>query len=164
MTQITPHPAESGHPSVPALLHRFRIVAEVAPDILIDAAGGGELDFIPITGGPGSGDIRGEIIPGGGDWCLLKSPGSYRVEARYGIRTESGSYIDVYNVGILTRPHEGADTPGRTQEYFVTTPVFRTTDPTLAWLTQSVFIGHAAAGSGATTIDVFEVLAPALSV
>ena len=164
MTQITPLAADSAPPSVPALRHRFRIVAKVAPDILIDAAGGGELDFIPITGGPVSGDVRGEIISGGGDWCLLKSPGSYRVEARYGIRTESGSYIDVYNVGVLTSPEEGAVTPGRTHEYFVTTPVFRTTDPALAWLTQSTFVGHAAAHEGATTIDVFEVLAPALSV
>ena len=163
MTQLTPLPAESGHTSAPALRYRFRIVAEVAPDIPIDAAGGGELDFIPITGGRVTGDVRGEIISGGGDWCLLKAPGSYRVEARYGVRTESGSYLDVYNVGILTRPDEGADTPGRTHEYFVTTPVFRTTDPALAWLTRSVFIGHASAGDGATSLDIYEVMAPALT-
>lgn len=145
---------------MPALRYRFRIVAEVAPDISIDTSANGELVFIPITGGPVTGDLSGSIVAGGGDWCLNRSPGTYRVEARYGIRSEAGSYIDVYNVGILTRPEEGADTPGRPAEYFLTTPVFRTSDPQLAWLTQTVFVGHATATGSATTIDVFEVLAP----
>lgn len=159
MTQITS--STHGLPSVaPALKFRFRIVAEVAPDIPLDTTSAGELLFIPITGGPVTGDLEGSVVGGGGDWCLHKSPGTYRVEARYGVRTTGGAYVDVVNTGILTRPDEGARTPGRPFEYFMTTPEFRTTDPDLAWLTRSVFVGRAFAAGGATTIDIFEVLAP----
>ncbi|EMY35798.1 hypothetical protein D477_002371 [Arthrobacter crystallopoietes BAB-32] len=139
---------------------RFSIVAEVAPSVSLDETAAGELGFIPITGGTVAGDLEGSVIGSGGDWCLIKSAGTYRVEARYGIRTTEGAYVDVVNTGILTRPGEGAHTPGRGGEYFMTTPVFRTTHPALAWLTHSVFVGHAVAGDGATSIDVFEVIVP----
>jgi len=160
MTQITSTSSQATADSYPGLSFRFRIVAEVIPFLPIDETAAGELGFIPITGGTVTGDLTGTVVAGGGDWCLIKSPGTYRVEARYGIRTAEGAYIDVVNVGILTRPDEGAVTPGRPGEYFLTTPAFRTVDPALAWLTQSVFVGHAKAGDGATTIDVFEVVAP----
>ena len=161
MTQITSTLGTRGT-QLPGLQYRFSIVAEVAPNIPLDSTEAGELGFIPITGGPVSGDLEGSVVSGGGDWCLRKAPGTYRVEARYGIRTTAGSYIDVYNTGILSRPEEesGAMNHGRPREYFMTTPVFRTTDPELAWLTRSVFVGQAVASDGATTIDVFEVLLP----
>lgn len=143
----------------PGLQYRFSIVAEVDPSIPLDTTDRGELGFIPITGGPVTGDVEGEVVSGGGDWCLNKSPGTYRVEARYGIRTTSGAYVDVHNTGILLRPDEGAEGT-RSAEYFMTTPVFRTTDPAFAWLTQSVFVGQAVASGEATRIDVFEVLLP----
>lgn len=160
MTQITTVGPNINAAPRPNLQFRFRIVAEVAPFETIDEAGSGELGFIPITGGTVTGDLAGTVVGSGGDWCLIKSPGTYRVEARYGIRTAAGAYIDVFNAGILTRPEEGAHTPGRPCEYFMTTPVFRTNDGSLAWLTQSVFVGHATAGDGATSIDIYEVLAP----
>lgn len=160
MTQITSTVPDVVAASRPKPRFRFRIVAEVAPFEPIDEAASGELGFIPITGGTVTGDLTGTVVGSGGDWCLIKSPGTYRVEARYGIRTATGAYIDVFNTGILTRPEEGAHTPGRSGEYFMTTPIFRTADASLAWLTRSVFIGHAVAGDGATSIDIFEVLAP----
>lgn len=35
-----------------------------------------------MTGRPVTGDIVGEIVPGGGDWCLVRKDGTFEVEAR----------------------------------------------------------------------------------
>lgn len=161
MTQTTS--SQKGPFPAPELRYRFTISAEVAPGLPLDTAAAGELSFIPITGGAVIGDLQGSVVPGGGDWCLKKSPGSYRVEARYGIRTAAGSYVDVHNTGILVRAQDDPGKPdsGAGEEYFMTTPVFRTVDPQLAWLTESLFAGRATAREGATVIDVFELLLPA---
>ena len=59
--------------TAPLLRFSFRVVAYVAPGIPIERRGGETLEFIPITGGPVSGEVDGEIIPGGGDWCVTRS-------------------------------------------------------------------------------------------
>ena len=138
--------------SAPSLRPCFTVVAHVDPAIPLEKRGDDTLTFIPITGGPVSGDIEGEIVPGGGDWCLERADGSYDVEARYLIRTTSGDVIDVVNVGVV-RPSEADE-----EEYFLTTPRFRTVAPSLHWLTRSMFVGKAYAHAGDTTIDIFEVL------
>lgn len=140
---------------LPSLRFSFRIDAEVAENIPLDARSTGELGFIPITGGTVTGALSGTVTPGG-DWCLQKDEDTYRVEARYGILLQGGAYIDVHNIGILcSRP---ARSGGQAAEYFVTTPVFRTADPELEWLNRAVFVGHARELEGITRIDVFEVV------
>lgn len=136
----------------PSLRPCLTIAARVDPGIPIEKRGDDTLEFIPITGGPVTGDIEGEIIPGGGDWCLARADGSYDVEARYLIRTSDGDVIDVVNVGVVRPPH------GEGEEYFLTTPRFRTVAPALQWLTRSMFVGRAYARSDSTVIDVYEVL------
>jgi hypothetical protein len=133
--------------AAPALRYRFRITALVDPGIPIEHRGDETLEYIPITGGPVTGDIEGAIIPGGGDWCLVRPDGTFEVEARYLIRTADGDVIDVVNVGVV----RDAD------DYFLTTPRFRTVAPALNWLTRSVFVGRAHSNPNDTTIDVYEV-------
>lgn len=166
MTQITSTPdsgaAGTAGPVIgrgrPALRYAFSIRAEVDPHLPIVQRDAESLEFIPITGGPVRGELAGEIVPGGGDWCLARADGAYNVEARYGIRTDSGAYVDVVNVGVLR--HLPGETGGsQDMGYFMTTPTFRTTAPGLQWLTLSAFVGQARTEGTATTIDVYEVLA-----
>ncbi|MFS0734134.1 DUF3237 family protein [Microbacterium sp. 1P10UB] len=141
--------------TAPLLRFSFRVVAYVAPGIPIERRGGDTLEFIPITGGPVSGEVEGEIIPGGGDWCVTRSDGAYEVEARYLIRTAAGDIIDVFNVGVVRpAPADVIDGP----EYFQSTPRFRTVAPDLQWLTRSVFVGRAHSHGDDTTVDIYEVL------
>ena len=143
----------------PALRFVFRIDAEIAENIPIDERAGGELGFIPITGGTVSGALAG-VVTAGGDWCLQRDEETYRVEARYGLRLDGGAFVDVHNVGILNQRPRGAHGAGPDVEYFMTSPVFRTVDADLGWLNHSVFVGHARELEGLTRIDVFEVLLP----
>ncbi|AOX45892.1 DUF3237 domain-containing protein [Microbacterium sp. BH-3-3-3] len=138
--------------STPSLRPAFTVVARVDPAIPLERRGDDVLTFIPITGGPVSGDVEGEIVAGGGDWCLERADNSYDVEARYLIRTTDGDVIDVYNVGVV-RPPEGDH-----EEYFLSTPRFRTVAPSLQWLTRSMFVGKAFSHADATTVEIFEVV------
>lgn len=142
----------------PVLRHVFTIVAEVAEPEVLERRGEDTLEFIPITGGRVTGTLIGTVVPGGGDWCLVRSDDVYRVEARYLIRTDAGELVDVHNVGYMR--HVTGDTGDWTaMRYFQSTPVFRTASPRLQHLTNTVFVGRAHAGRTATSIDVFEVLA-----
>lgn len=166
MTQITSSPGTDGTVAPepvtgrgrPVLRFAFSIRAEVDPHLPIVHRDAESLEFIPITGGPVRGALTGEIVPGGGDWCTVRADGAYNVEARYGIRTTAGAYVDVVNVGVLRHlPGETGGPPD--MGYFMSTPTFRTVDPSLQWLTRSVFVGQARTEGTATTIDVYEVLA-----
>lgn len=143
--------------AAPSLRFSFRIVARVDAGIPVERRGGDTLEFIPITGGPVSGEIDGDIVPGGGDWCLVRADGTFDVEARYLIRTTGGDVIDVLNVGVV-RESTGRDDAHGADVYFLTTPRFRTVSPDLAWLTRSVFVGRAYAHEHDTTVDIYEVL------
>lgn len=140
-------------PALPELKFAFTIVAEVDPGLPIERRGNDELEIIPITGGSVTGSINGVVHPGGADWCRQRAGGVFDVEARYWFRTDSGAIVDVVNVGHIA-PGEGDRL-----SLFMTTPVFRTVDPELQWLTQRVFVGRAEAFGTHTTIDVFEVVA-----
>lgn len=145
--------AMSEPPKLPELKHVFTIVAEVDPDLPIEARGDGTLSIIPITGGSVRGVLNGDVQAGGADWCRERSDGAFDVEARYWIRTDAGAIIDVVNVGHIA--------PGPDSErlgLFMTTPQFRTVDPELQWLTQAVFVGRAEAFGTHTTIDIFQVI------
>ncbi|WP_245907260.1 DUF3237 family protein [Leucobacter massiliensis] len=145
--------APAAAPAAPALEHACTIVAEVAPGLPVERRGADMLEIIPITGGTVTGRISGRVEPGGADWCRERADGAYEVEARYWFRTDSGSVVDVVNVGRIA---PGA--PGERHGLFMSTPQFRTLDPELQWLTQRVFVGRAEAFGTHTTIDVFEVV------
>ncbi|MEP6842787.1 MAG: DUF3237 family protein [Pseudolysinimonas sp.] len=144
-------------PDAPQLRYAFRIIAKVGEYLPLEQRDREILEFIPIVGGSVSGDITGEVLNGGGDWCRTRADDAYDVEARYLMRTTSGAVIDVVNVGIL-RHLAGEPSESEQMGYFLTTPRFRTVAPELQWLTRSVFVGRATAGTDSTTIDVFEVL------
>jgi hypothetical protein len=142
----------------PDMRHAFTIVAEVTAPEVLERHGDASLEYIPITGGHVTGTLTGAVVPGGGDWCLVRSDGVFRVEARYLIRTDAGELVDVHNVGYL-RHVAGETGDWAAMRYFQSTPVFRTVSPRLQHLTNTVFVGRGRTGPAATTVDVFEVLA-----
>lgn len=151
-----PLPGVAG--SAPALRYAFTIVAKVDPHIPLIGRPTEQIELIPITGGEVSGELAGEVMPGGADWCTARSDEAFQIEACYGIRTHDGHYVDVVNGGILR--HLDGETGDPTQmRYFMTSPVFRTAAPELQWLTRSAFIGRAAVFDGNTSIDVYEITA-----
>lgn len=57
---------------------------------------------IPITGGTFSGpNIKGEVLPGGEDWQLVRPDGDTELNARYLLKTDDGYTIQVINRALI---------------------------------------------------------------
>ena len=95
----------------------------------------GERAIVPITGGSFFGDgIRGEVMPGGADWQLIRADGVQEIVARYTIRTDDGQIIFVDNQGISHTDEEGV-------RYRMTAPKFHAPQGPYDWLNKNIFVG-----------------------
>jgi Protein of unknown function (DUF3237) len=133
--------------SVPKL--EFVLAARVTVDQpldLGDVAKGGRR-IVPITGGEFAGpQIRGAVLPGGGDWQVLRHDGVAELEARYTLSTDDGALIYVRNLALRHGPPEiiAALAAGRPVDpasyYFRGATFFETSAARYAWLTKTVIV------------------------
>lgn len=57
---------------------------------------------IPITGGTFAGPkVKGEVLPGGEDWQLVRPDGDTELNARYLLKTDDGIVIQVINNALI---------------------------------------------------------------
>ena len=109
--------------------------------------------FIPITGGEFEGEgIKGDVIPGGADWQLVRPDGVTEVKAIYAIRTDDGAVINVDNRGLV-HVEDGSG-------YVRTVPTFQAPKGKYDWLNKRIFAGTITPSvrEGFVTIRVFKVL------
>jgi len=96
---------------------------------------GKRTEIWPIVGGRFEGKgIRGVVIPGGGDFPVLRPDGVEVIDALYRLRTDDGVTIIIHNVG-LTYP--GAR-PG--DEHYRLAPQFIAPVGKYDWLNRNLFI------------------------
>jgi hypothetical protein len=117
--------------------------------------------FVAITGGTVDGPrLRGEVLAGGGDWYVERE-GVATLDARYLIRADDGTVIDVANRGIwradpdVARRLDAGDPVKESDYYYRTSPVFRTERGRHHWLTETVFVGLAREDHGDIYIRFF---------
>ncbi|WP_405970492.1 DUF3237 domain-containing protein [Streptomyces sp. NBC_00988] len=87
---------------VPELEHVLtsRVVVEPAPLRLGNVGEMGQRLMLNIKGGDFEGPkLRGTILPGGGDWPLIRPDGVGLTDARYTYLTDDGVLINIYNTG-----------------------------------------------------------------
>ncbi len=136
-------------PEPPELEFAFEIQVQVAdPVVVADLPSGQRRRIIDILGGTVEGpEIRGEVLPGGADWQLIRqSDGFTDIDARYTIRTDDGHLIYVSNIGIRHAPPQVMSRLNAGEEvdqsliYFRAIPTFETEAPGLDWLMRHVFV------------------------
>jgi hypothetical protein len=95
----------------------------------------------PIAGGHFEGPrLRGRVLPGGGDWTLLRSDGVLELDLRVTLQTDDGVLIHMTSFGLRHGPPEvlaalvRGDHVDPSTYYFRTTPRFETGDPRYAFL------------------------------
>lgn len=102
----------------------------------------------PITGGTFTGDrLRGKVLPGGGDWGLVRADGVLELDLRITLETDDGALIHMTFDGVRHGPPEVIAALGRGEQvdpasyYFRTVPRFETAAPQYAFLNRIVAIG-----------------------
>ena len=93
--------------------------------------------LIPIVGGTFEGPgLRGEVLPGGWDWQIVRDDGCRMLTADYFIRTDDGVPLHIVNKGTICPPD--GDGPRRP---FVTHPVIEAPNGKYEWLNKAMFLG-----------------------
>jgi hypothetical protein len=137
--------------AAPSLRHLFHIRAEqLTPHDGGESALGRRIWNAP-SGGLFMGErLRGEVVPGGGDWMLVRRDGVMAVDARVCLRTDDGAVIHMSYGGRIRIPESllaEARAPSRRRlidpsaYYFRTTPVFETGSARYGWLNDIVCVG-----------------------
>ncbi len=113
----------------------------------------GNRQIYGVKGGTFEGPkLKGEVLPGGGDWLLLRPDGAGELDVRGTLRTDDGHLIYTYYRGILNLSPEvmqrliRGENVDPSEYYFRTTPVYETASEKYGWLNRvvSVAVGKVA--------------------
>lgn len=153
--------------NTPDLEFAFRVTLQFPPGprVRFPIRGGEVRGFVSVAGGQVSGPkLNGEVVPGsGGDWPLIRSDGVIAFDARYLIRAEDGTIIQVFNRGYA---HASAEVQGRIERgepvdprdnYFRLAPTFEASPGPHDWLTRTVFVGFGEKQAEQSIFDFFAV-------
>src|SRR4051812_4208923 len=108
--------------------------------------------------------LRGAVLPGGGDWTLLRSDGVLELDLRLTLATDDGALIHMTSFGLRHGPPEVLAALSRGERvdpaayYFRTTPRFETAHPKYAFLNRLVAVATADRRAEGPTYTIFEVL------
>ena len=125
----------------------------------------GQRRVIPILGG----EVQGQgwsarVLPGGADFQLILNPRMAELDARYVIETDGGDLIFVQNRAVRTAAPEvmarliRGEPVDPAEVYFRCSPSFETASPSLAWISERLFVGPGARQSDRVVMRFFEVM------
>jgi len=128
--------------------HLFDMTVELEPAQLVETAIGNRMTFIAKGGRVEGPKIKGELLPGGGDWLLVGEDLVGRADIRATIRTDDDALIHYTGLGIIKIPPEGLERLANgerisfEESYVRTTPRFETADERYSWLSEIVAVSH----------------------
>jgi hypothetical protein len=125
----------------------------------------GQRRVIPILGG----EVQGQgwtarVLPGGADFQLILNPRMAELDARYAIETDGGDLIFVQNRAVRTAAPEvmarliRGEPVDPAEVYFRCSPSFETASPSLAWISERLFVGTGARQPDRVVMRFFEVM------
>ena len=149
----------------PTLEFVFDVTVTLATPVDFGLFAEGRRRFVPITGGSIDGPrLKGDVLPGGGDWQTIGSDGVTDIHAHYALRASDGTTIDIDNPGVrvaapevIARLTAGEDVDPRLY-YFRSTPRFTVRPGPHDWLRKSVFVGYGIRHPDRVVLKIFRVL------
>jgi hypothetical protein len=150
--------------AAPGLVVFADLTVEVGAPLEIGAVAAGFRRVIPILGGRCvARDWSARVVPGGADFQLIVSPTMARLEARYVLETEAGELVYVHNDAVRTASVEvmgrliRGEPVDPQQVYFRCLPRFECAAPSLAWISERVFLGTGLRRPSQVAMRFFEV-------
>jgi hypothetical protein len=156
-------PAEGPAAAAPSLSYAFTMEVEVGQPVEQGEINGGRCRFIPILGGTVRGSITGTILPGGGDWQTVRPQGLTEVVARYFLRLDDDTVVEVDNQGVRTASAEVIDRIVRGEavdpdDYYMRTQArFRVAGEAYGWLSRHVFVARGVRHPDQVLVDYYRV-------
>ncbi|MEO3973604.1 DUF3237 domain-containing protein [Streptomyces sp. CAU 1734] len=143
----------------------FSLEAEVEERQDIGETSFGRRRVYVVSGGTFVGTrLRGEILPGAGDWLVRGSDGTSELDVRATLRTDDGHliynhYRGIYYVSpeVRSRMNSGEDV-APSEYYFRTTPRFETGSKKYAWLNRTIAVGVGRVTERGIAYHVYRVL------
>lgn len=131
----------------------FTMSADLAEAQDVGATPQGNRRIYYVTGGTFEGPkLKGEVLPGGGDWALVRPDGAVQLDVRATLRTGDGELIYTTYRGII----RGA--PDSPDFYFRTAPMYETASEKYGWLNQIVAVGVGKLTPKGVSYSVYQVL------
>jgi len=108
--------------------------------------------------------VKGEVLPGGGDWFLIRPDGAGELDVRGTLRTDDGHLIYSYYHGILHTSPEvfqrvaRGETVDPSEYYFRTAPFYETGSEKYGWLNRVVAVAVGRMGPHWVGYSVYAIL------
>jgi hypothetical protein len=148
----------------PRLEHLYDMHADLEAPQVVGATPQGMRQIFPVKGGVFEGPrLKGKILPGGGDWAVIRTDGAVQLDVRGTFQTDDGALIyGTYSGLIVAEPAvfgrllQAEDVPLE-EYYFYTNPMFQTGAPQYQWLNQLMAIGRGKVVPGGVEYRVWAV-------
>ncbi len=146
--------------------HLFTMPVDVEmPLQMVGATPIGERRIAKVTGGTFTGpEMNGKILPGGGNWLLLRSDGSLQLDVRVTLETDDGALIFMTYRGfrhgpaeVMARLNKGEDVDP-SEYYFRVAPFFETGAEKYDWLNRIVAVGTGHRLASGPVYEVYKIL------
>ncbi|UZO79570.1 DUF3237 domain-containing protein [Aquimarina sp. ERC-38] len=113
----------------------FEITALLDKPIEIGESPLGKRLIYPVVGGTFDGpDLKGKVLPNGGDWLLMLDATTTKLDVRAILETDGGDKIYIHYGGFIHYKADGS-------YYFRTNPVFETSSEKYNWLNYTIGVG-----------------------
>ncbi len=108
--------------------------------------------------------LRGNVLPGGSDWTLLRADGVLELDLRLTLETDDGALVDLTSFGLRHGPQEAIAALNRGENvdpstyYFRTTPRFETSHPKYSFLNRHLAVSTGDRRREGPIYTVYEIL------
>ncbi len=133
----------------PKLEHLYDMHADLEAPQVVGATPVGMRQIFVVKGGTVEGPrVRGKLLPGGGDWALVRSDGAVQLDVRATLQTDDDALIyGTYGGLIVAEPAVfgrllRAEDVRLDEYYFYINPMFQTGAPQYSWLNRLIAVGR----------------------
>ena len=113
----------------------FEVKINLKPAVEVGQTLTGKRTIYPVLDGTFEGpNMKGKVLPNGGDWLLQTGENMNKVDVRIALQTNEGENISMTYQGFIKINADGS-------YYFKTTPYFETSSKKLAFLNHTVTVG-----------------------
>ena len=146
----------------PRFQHLFDMTVQLEQPQMIGLTPQGTRQIFHVRSGTFEGPrLKGELLPGGGDWFLLRPDNVGELDVRVTLKTHDGALIYATYRGIFSASQEAweklykGEPVDRDQYYFYTAPIFQTSATDYLWLNRILAVGIGTAVPGGVAYRVF---------